>query len=463
MRRLTLRARLTLVFALAMAVVFAGIGLLVDLRVAQSLRATVDQGLRARAVDVASLAAQSDNGLRSARSPFAAPGDSFGQLIDPRHHVYDSTPGLGRRPLLSAAQLRRAHQGPYFLALEAPRGAPGRAFVAPIRAQGESLVLLVGTSVAASRSVLASVQNALLIGCPIALLIACAGGYLLAGAALAPVERMRAHAARVSAASHGTRLPVPDADDEITRLGHTLNEMLERLQRAHDREQQFVADASHELRTPLSLLKTEIEIALDRPHSSAELRDALRSAGEETDRLVQLAEDLLLLAQSDNGTLPTNLVAIDAHELLERMVARFALRASGIGRDLVVRAPAKLTVMVDSLRIEQALGNLIDNALRHGAGTITLFAQEHEQVVELHVSDDGDGIPVEFRAHAFERFSRGDTARHRAGAGLGLAIVAAIAEAHGGRARLGDRSDVYLRLPSSTDELGRPRAALLEA
>ena len=149
-------------------------------------------------------------------------------------------------------------------------------------------------------------RRELLLGSPLALLLATIAGYLLAGAALRPVEAMRRKASAISAQTPGSRLPVPSARDEVSRLAETLNDMLERLETAFEHERRFVADASHELRTPLALLRTELELALRHPRSREELEDALRSAAEETERLTALAADLLLIARADQGAVPIN-------------------------------------------------------------------------------------------------------------------------------------------------------------
>jgi len=162
----------------------------------------------------------------------------------------------------------------------------------------------------------------LLFASPLALLLAALGGYGLAAAALRPVEAMRRRAAAVSATAPG-RLPVPSSRDEISRLATTLNEMLARLEAAFEHERQFVANASHELRTPLAMLRTELELALRRPRTHDELHDAVQSAAQETDRLSQLAEDLLLIARADQGALPLRTEPIDVGELLSTVTERF--------------------------------------------------------------------------------------------------------------------------------------------
>ncbi|MBA2516890.1 MAG: HAMP domain-containing histidine kinase [Solirubrobacterales bacterium] len=209
--------------------------------------------------------------------------------------------------------------------------------------------------------------------------------------------------------------------------------MLERLETAFARERTFVSDASHELRTPLAILKTELELALRGGRSVGELEAALRSAAEETDRLVQLAEDLLVIARSDQGRLPIRPSETQADDMLEAVRARFARRALEQDVELVVTAPDGIGLVADRLRVEQAVSNLVDNALRHGGQRIELSCDGVGESVELHVRDDGPGFPPDFIDAAFERFTRADSGRGRGGAGLGLAIVAAIAQAHGGR------------------------------
>jgi signal transduction histidine kinase len=240
---------------------------------------------------------------------------------------------------------------------------------------------------------------------------------------------MRSRVTAISASRLGDRLPVPQSSDEISRLGETLNDMLARIETTMERERSFVADASHELRTPLAHLKAEVELALESPRSHGELETALRSVASETDRLVQLAEDLLLLARVDEGTLPIRRQDVRVDELLNGIARRFERRAREEGRAIEVSANGT-HLNVDRLRVEQALGNLVENALRHGDGTIRLAGDTQT----LRVSDEGPGFPPGFAPRAFERFTRADDSRGTGGAGLGLAIVAAVAEAHGGDA-----------------------------
>ena len=291
----------------------------------------------------------------------------------------------------------------------------------------------------------------LIVAGPVGLLLATLGGYLLAAAALRPVESMRRRASAISATTTGARLPVPRSRDEIRDLAETLNDMLARLEAALEHERRFVADASHELRTPLALLKAELELALRRPRSAAELRAAVGSAAEETDRLVLLAEDLLLIARTDQAELALRVEPVDLGELARSTAARFADRASAEDRRLTVEIPPGTEVDADRLRLEQALRNLVDNALGYGEGAVAITARTAGDATEIHVTDEGHGFPPGFAGRAFERFSRGDDVRARGGSGLGLAIVQAIAQAHGGTAGIaanGKGADVWISLPT---------------
>jgi signal transduction histidine kinase len=367
--------------------------------------------------------------------------------------VVDATPPLGGKPVLSPAQLAAAAHEPQYVGLGPVPGLnePSRVLATPVERAGRPLVLIVGGTRENDVETLASFRNELLIAGPIALLLASLAGYLVAGVALRPVETMRRRAAEISAETPGERLPVPTTHDEVERLGTTLNEMLERLEDALRRERDFVADAGHELRTPLALLRTELELALRHGVSQDDLREAIAVSALEVDRLAQLAEDLLLIARSERGELPLRLETLDAEAVLADVASRFAWRAEEADRPVAHDSPPGLRVRADRLRLEQALGNLVDNALRHGGGCVRLRAVSVNGRVELHVEDEGRGFPPAFLAHAFERFSRPDSAREGGGSGLGLSIARTIAEAHGGSAEAANGpdggADVWLAVP----------------
>ena len=446
-RRLSVGLKLTLLSAAVMAIVLTTIGLSLYFRLKSDLDNSILQSLRSRAGALASVIDHSDRRALKQRALHVIPqAESFAQILSPNGNVLEGTRQAATTSLLKPPELAQAARRTTYV----DRGETVRLYAVPVAVGDKRFVAVVGASLEDREEALETLAGALLIGGPLLLLIASGVAYGVARAALRPVEAMRERAERVSASEPGARLPLPEARDEIHRLGETLNEMLARLERALERERRFVADASHELRTPISILKAELELASDEAQPVEEVRDAVRSAAEEADRLAQLAEDLLVIARSDQGRLPVRTVPLEARELFERLAARFAARSIN-GRKILVSADDELTVVADPRRIEQALGNLIDNALRYGRGAIALVAKESDGEVELHVLDEGDGFSDRLLtlSGAFERFRRGDDAR--AGAGLGLAIVQAIAHAHGGEAHVANLpyggADAWISLP----------------
>ena len=451
-----IRVRVAGAFAIAMAVVFAATGWFLYARLDSHLRTALDRNLRLRAEDLAALVQQPGSSLAAAGGGrFVEEGESYAQLLGPRGRVLDATRALGGRVLLSPAELRSALQGPTYADRRSIPGFhhPSRLLATTITQRGRRVVLVVGATTQDRAATLADLRTELYVVGPIALLLATLAGYVLAGLSLRPVESMRRRAAAISAETPGERLPTPRTRDEIERLGDTLNDMLARLEQALDRERDFVADAGHELRTPLAFLRTELELALRHAQTFEELRAAVQRASEEAERLGMLADDLLLIARSDRGKLQLQLQTMPAEDVLTTVATRFEWRAQEAGRPVRVSPAPELRIHADRIRIEQALGNLVDNALRHGSGEVRLRSSRLDGLVELHVTDEGAGIPPAFLDQAFDRFSRAGSGRQGSGSGLGLSIVAAIATAHGGSAHVANRkeggTDAWLALPAS--------------
>jgi two-component system, OmpR family, sensor kinase len=453
--RVPTRIRVAAAFTGVMAVLLTALGLFLYLRLGSALEATVEDGLRSRAGDVIALVRQADAGLAAtAPSPLTEQSESFAQILEPSGRVVDAPPPLRGHALLSPAEVRRAARGTVLVTRDAPalENDRVRLLATPVRVHDRRLIVVVGASIDDATDARRELGALLLAGGPIALLLASLAGYGAAAGALRPVETMRRQARGIQAGDGARRLPVPPSNDEVARLGETLNEMLDRLAEAYTRERRFVSDVSHELRTPLAILKAELELALRGAPDIEQFRAAVVSAAEETDRLVRLAEDLLVIARSDEGRLPVRPAPVAAADLLSVVGERFAGRAAERGVALELAVADGLGLVADGLRLEQALGNLVDNALRHGGGTVAVAAEPRDGRVELHVRDEGPGFPDAFLAHAFERFTRADTARGRGGAGLGLAIVDAIARGHGGSAHARNRpeggADVWIDLPA---------------
>ena len=457
MSRLSVRLRVTLAFAGVMAVLIAVAGVVIYQQVSSQLDESIDDGLRSRATDLAALVQQSPGGLGTGdRSELIEPDESLAQVVDRNGQVVDSTPQLEDRSVVSEAEIAGVDPDGTFLDTggipEIEEGGELRLLAAPVSSGGDELVVVVGASLEDRNEALATLSRVLLIGGPVALLLASLAGYGAAALALRPVEAMRRRAATISAGGPDERLPVPPAGDELTRLGRTLNEMLDRLDAGLERERRFTDDAAHELRTPLALHKSELELALRYGGDSEQLRAAIASSVEEVDRLVQLAEDLLVVARSDQGKLALATERLRVGDLFDGVAERFRARAAQHGRELRIADGAEVELEGDRLRLEQALTNMVDNALRHGEGPVRMWASANGSGVELHVGDEGNGFEPGFAAHAFERFSRADHARERGGGtGLGLAIVETIATAHGGSAGARNApeggADVWIELP----------------
>jgi signal transduction histidine kinase len=385
------------------------------------------------------------NTITSRTAPALPPGTSY-QLLDAHNQVVAGSTGLTGTSLLSAEQAATVLRHP----VRADRGAlfpissnTLRLYAVPITpgagppATG-SAVAVVAVRRDQRDEALRELIGQLTLANLAALAIASLVGYRLTRAALAPVERYRTEAARIAAGASGIRLAVPaDADDEIGRLGHTLNTMLAALEAALERERRFVNDASHELRTPLTLLSGELELALRRPRTTAELEQTITAAAADTAHLIRLADALLAVGVPTD---PAHADRIDLRDLLTGLVARYHSATPDAGPELRIHAGTDLTVRADASRLEQVVTNLLDNAARHGAPPVAVTADRTTNVIRITVHDYGAGMDPGFLARAADRFSRADTARTTPGTGLGLSLVDAVVTAHHGELRICARS-----------------------
>jgi len=273
----------------------------------------------------------------------------------------------------------------------------------------------------------------------IALVLSGVVGLLLSGAIANPLRRLTDAAGAVARGSLEQQVPVRSRD-EVGRLSQAFNEMTARLRAARQTQMDFVANVSHELRTPLTSIKGMVETLRGGAADDPEVRDRfLETAESETDRLIRLVQDLLLLSRADSEALDLRREAVDVAELAQATVVQMAPQAEARQVRLHVEAVADAPpAWVDPDRIVQVLVNLVDNAIKYSqaGGTVSLrLDAESERYVRVQVCDEGAGIPVEHLARVGERFYRADRARSRAegGTGLGLAIAQALVEAHGGR------------------------------
>jgi two-component system OmpR family sensor kinase len=423
-----------------MLLVLTAAGAFVYLRVQYALDLRLNEDL---AVQSAQLLAVAATPADPQGAPLLAHGQYY-QVLDASNRVLASAPGLSGQSLLRPAELRTALR----VALREDRGGllpisdrPLRILAVPLDpgatpATGPA-VALVAVRRDQRDEALRELIGQLALAQLAALAVASFVGYRLARAALVPVERYRTQAAQIAAGAAGVRLSVPPGShDEVARLGGTLNDMLTALETALERERRFVADASHELRTPLTLLSTELELALRRTRSTAELEDVVRRAAADTQDLITLADTLLRVGTPADPARVAE-TSVDVTELLTTLTDRY--RATTAGRPLHLQVEAGLLVHGDAAALGQVLTNLLDNAVRHGAGPITVHADTLGAVVRIVVHDGGPGIDPGFLPHATERFTRADTARTTPGTGLGLSLVDAIVTAHHGQLRLCSR------------------------
>lgn len=433
-RRWSLRLRVAVAFLVASAVALLGLGAFVVVGVRSALEERLVDSVETEAARLADLSP--DERSRAVARP---PGEIVAQVMDVDGRVVATSRAVIGR-LLPARGVGDDGITERTIRIRDDEEIESVAAVMLIRRTGDQ-ILVVAEPRDDVDETLAAVRGTLVVGGLAALAVAGVLGYLVAGAGLRPIEQMRERAATISDRSAGERLPLPMANDELRRLAETLNAMLGRLDDALERQRRFVAEASHELRTPLALMRTEIELALARPRTEDELRDALRSADEETQRLIALADRLLLLAAADADRLTLDKAPVDLAALTRSVVHRFQPRAQELGRELrVISDPSEVVITADAGRLDQAVSNLVDNALLHGQGAVSVELRRSGDRVELAVADQGPGIAA---AQPFDRFSDSTS-----GAGLGLAIVQEIVRAHGGEVDVvpGDRSCVMVTL-----------------
>lgn len=471
-----IRIRLALVFAIGTAALLAGGGLSFAHVMSGSLRASVAATLRVQASAITramerSEADAGDSGAAdehatgagaqvtlpasvppamAAAMAAAAPDVSLSQVIGPAGKPLATAGRQAPAALLSPGQLAAARLGPLLGEHRFPgTAAPDLLLAQPIR-DWPGTVVVVGASLATVDDAVNRVRLALAIGGPVMVAAAGLGAWLLAGAALAPVTRMRRQAAAIAGTDDDAMLAVPGSRDEVAALARTLNDLLLRLQSALSRQRGFVAVASHELRTPLAVLRAELELAEQPGGSEPELRVALRTASAETDRLIRLTENLLLLARSDEGTPVVALSVRDVAPVATASAGAFAAAARQREIGIHVDVAPGLRAALDDFRFRQVLDNLLTNALRFAppGSAVRVSGKASGDTVVIEVTDSGPGFPPGFIPRALERFSRGDDSRNRrdGGAGLGLAIVRTLVAAHGGWVELGNRSPAGARV-----------------
>ncbi len=386
-------------------------------------------------------------------APLTLP-DTIVMIVDPHGTITDANVPLAQAER-SIAALVRSTSAPTFETITL--GAqPVRVHTVPLPPGSDrGGTLVVGRSIAALEAARAQLTATLLLLLPAALVLASGGGYLLARRALRPVDELRRRADEiVDLADLDRRLAPGPRDDELGRLGRTLDRMLARIGRAVEQQRRFTADASHELRTPLAAILADASLALSRSRGAAEYRAALERAQSAAIRLAGIVDALLTISRADAGALSRNPSVTDLGEVAALAVERSADRAHELGAKIHLRSAPGAVVRGDADALGRVADNLIDNALRHGrrGGEVTVAVTRRGGRATLSVQDDGAGFPPDLLPEAFERFRRGAAAGGD-GAGLGLAIVQAVVQAYGGRARAenlpGSGARVTVEIPSA--------------
>jgi signal transduction histidine kinase len=457
-RRRGLRARVTLTAALGLIVAFTVADLLLFSALRVSLTRSVDDSARSGAVEVQALI-----NANRLPNPVPVPADITIQVLDATGAIRNASSDADRLvPIVSLAQARALATGSGAqLVRGAPFDMPALLRVVVVPAKGGQLVIAAVPFSEASGS-LSVVARALVIFTPVLFLAFTGAIWLVTGSTLRPIGALRRGAARITATGVPSDLPVPEARDEVRSLALTLNDMLSRLAEAQQRQRALVSDTAHELRSPIASIRTQLEVALDFP-ATQDWETTARDVRADVLRLARLAEDLLLLARLDeqagqagagggragdgpqhgpqHGAQPG--LPVDLVELSRSVVCRYADALVPV-TVAVPEAPGTgegVSVDGDWARLDRLLVNLVDNAVRYAKSSVVVAVRRDGAWAEVAVTDDGPGIPAADRERAFDRFARLDDARSRdgdeaGGAGLGLAIVRATAQAYGGLAVL---------------------------
>jgi signal transduction histidine kinase len=454
--RLSLRSRLLLIGAGGLAVGFALGGIVL----VAALRYALQRGVDSDALSTARGMSELVN-VGALPQPVPVSGGQIVQVVDAQHRVRSASIGADRLvPLLRPDELAETSAGKSRYVDGARAGVAGPLRVVAVKAgpPEDPQTVIVARPVSGTLESVNLVRTALLITYPLLIAVLALFAWRVVGAALRPVEALRAGAETITGGDSSDRLPVPGSQDEIHRLAVTLNDMLDRLARARARQRAFVADAAHELRSPLANMRTELEVAQrigDTPNTDDLLVDV--------ERLTRLVDDLLLLARADDAPGLARTEPVELGGLLRETAEHYV--TARVPVTAVDGAPQWTSGDPQALR--HVLTNLVDNAVRHAASRVTLAVVPGG----FAVIDDGPGIPPSDRDRVFQRFTRLDDARARdaGGAGLGLAIVQELVRRHGGTVTLTDakpgvRARVRLQvlpLPVSREAPRRAKGAPL--
>jgi heavy metal sensor kinase len=444
----SVRVRLTLWYVLVFGGLLVGFSIFLYISLARQAYARLDHSLaNAAETAVAAFNTEMDEnggdasaGAVEALHELRLP-DLYVAVFNGNRPLGSNLPG-SERVVLSDELLSQASIGatPVFAGIDGFGEEGARLAVAAAPRAGGDYYIAVVAPLHEMIEQLESLRQTFYLGLPAALLIAGAGGLLLARKSLAPVTVMSNQAAHISARNLHERLRVINATDELGHLALVFNDLLSRLDQSFESMRRFMADASHELRTPLAIIRGEADVALSQERDAAEYREALAIVQDEARRLSRIVDDMLALARADAGQRPLKIEEFYLNDLLEE-----CSKAAGI---LALRKPVSLTTAPspdvafrgDEDMLRRMVLNLLDNAIKYtpAGGAVSVKLVREAATVKIVVSDNGVGIPAEAAGRIFERFYRVDQSRSRAegGSGLGLSIARWVAEAHNGKIEL---------------------------
>jgi len=428
----TLRVRLTIIASLVItAAVIFGLVLLYLLQI-QTVRRTLDGQLRTYAQQIAQSATNGTFPVALPQSTLDANAEA--QVTTADGHVLAATRALAGMPAVYALPANSTVP----VRLKGADGAlPGDVIVVGVRenAGGQTVTIVTGTPTSLLTQLRSAFTADLLFGLPVILLLAASAVWLIVGRALRPVEQIRHAVTAITSADLSQRVPDPGTADEIGNLAATMNSMLGRLEDSARRQRRFVSDASHELRSPLSAIRTTLEVGLAHPDRAPWPVIAERAA-QQSNRLEELIQQLLLLARADEKVLTQQSGPVDVSQLLQDVAA--GAGGGHVVLDLRLTSPAMTEGNAEHLT--RVFRNIVDNALRYANSRIRITSSTTDNQITVEIADDGPGIPEAERGRVFERFVRLDRSRERGTGttGLGLAIAREIATAHDGDIRLTD-------------------------
>ncbi|MGB0065230.1 MAG: ATP-binding protein [Terracidiphilus sp.] len=440
-RSLPIRIRLTLWYSLAIATAMFTIGFISLWMVHRAINDLENEELQQRVRSVRRFVESRPAGETQAQLHDAitaaynvSHGNKWLQVIDEQGNwIYRSPHVVAAYPKLVLPQQAPA-AGAYFT--YTAESSSVRGLIEPISIHGVRYTVQTGLTLNKTLAILSNLRIQLLLLATIGLFVSSLAGHFMSRKVLNPVTVLAAQARRINDRNLDIRLPVPRAKDEIFDLSQTLNQMLERIDKAFASVRTFTGNASHELRTPITLLRTEIEVGLYRPRESEEYRAILRRLHEQTVRMTGLVENLLALARADGGAETINVAPVRVNVLFNQIADTWKSTMNNAMLEFHVETPKDdLVVLCDVQGITRLLSILLENASKYTppGGVIKLNAAVDRECIVVSVHDSGIGIAVEHRLRIFDRFYRVAPANASvpAGSGLGLALAKWIAQHHG--------------------------------